>query len=85
MVNQVASNGGNETVHLAHPFVLNHLLPDLSQNINFYRYLGSLTTPPCTEGVTWLVAEAVSHIGQEQVRFYFFVHLNIKIVFTLSD
>jgi carbonic anhydrase len=28
------------------------LLPKASK---FYRYGGSLTAPPCTEGVTWLV------------------------------
>ncbi|KAH9400351.1 Alpha-carbonic anhydrase, partial [Tyrophagus putrescentiae] len=68
MVNEVASSGGSETAHLEHPFVLNHLLPDLSENINFYRYHGSLTTPPCTEGVTWIIAEAVAHIGRDQIE-----------------
>lgn len=30
---------------------------------NFYTYSGSLTTYPCTEGITWIVFEEVVHIG----------------------
>ena len=68
MATKVAHLGGDQTVHLQHPFIMNNLLPDLShQDVNFYRYQGSLTTPPCTEGVNWLIAEAVAHVGREQV------------------
>ncbi|XP_073111245.1 alpha carbonic anhydrase 7-like isoform X2 [Elaeis guineensis] len=34
----------------------------------YYRYIGSLTTPPCTEGVTWSLIQEVRFVSKKQVR-----------------
>uniref|UniRef100_A0A2N9F834 carbonic anhydrase n=1 Tax=Fagus sylvatica TaxID=28930 RepID=A0A2N9F834_FAGSY len=34
----------------------------------YYRYIGSLTVPPCTEGVIWTIAKKVRTVSREQVR-----------------
>ncbi|PKU61578.1 alpha carbonic anhydrase 7 isoform X1 [Dendrobium catenatum] len=34
----------------------------------YYRYMGSLTTPPCTEGVTWTIIKKIRTVSREQVR-----------------
>ncbi len=34
---------------------------------DYYRFSGSLTTPPCSEGVNWLVLKQYDSIGQAQV------------------
>jgi carbonic anhydrase len=34
----------------------------------YYRYMGSLTTPPCTEGITWTVFRAPVEASPEQIR-----------------
>lgn len=39
----------------------------LPKNKDYYRFDGSLTTPPCSEGVRWLVLQNYSHVNQEQV------------------
>ncbi|URE05289.1 bifunctional monodehydroascorbate reductase and carbonic [Musa troglodytarum] len=33
----------------------------------YYRYMGSLTTPPCTEGVVWTIVKKVRTVTREQV------------------
>lgn len=39
----------------------------LPSDHDYYRYNGSLTTPPCTEGVWWLVLKRPATVSKEQV------------------
>ncbi len=57
--------GGRVDVH-AEPLGVRELLEgDLG---NFFHYAGSLTTPPFTEAVEWVVLERIFEAGPEQVR-----------------
>jgi carbonic anhydrase len=40
----------------------------LPKGRSYYSFNGSLTTPPCTEGVRWLVIEEPSTVSHEQVE-----------------
>ena len=42
----------------------NILLP---QNRDYYRFNGSLTTPPCSEGVWWLVMKQITTASKDQI------------------
>jgi carbonic anhydrase len=48
-------------------------LGQLLENVNvneFYTYQGSLTTPPCTEGVLWLVSNTPQTLSAGQLEFF---------------
>jgi carbonic anhydrase len=40
----------------------------LPHAVGYYMYMGSLTAPPCTEGVTWLVLKPPVDISGEQIN-----------------
>ena len=46
------------------PLDLNALLP---ADRRYYTYMGSLTTPPCSEGVLWMVMQQPVPIAAEQI------------------
>lgn len=46
------------------PLDLNQLLP---AERGYYTYMGSLTTPPCTEGVLWMVLRQPSALSAQQM------------------
>lgn len=42
----------------------------LPRDQRYYQYMGSLTTPPCTEGVLWLILKQPVSISREQLRLF---------------
>jgi carbonic anhydrase len=46
---------------------LNELLP---KDQRYYQFIGSLTTPPCTEGVLWMVLKQPVAISRDQLRLF---------------
>jgi carbonic anhydrase len=46
---------------------MNLLLP---KDQRYYQFIGSLTTPPCTEGVLWMVLKQPTPISREQIRLF---------------
>jgi carbonic anhydrase len=41
----------------------------------FFTYAGSLTTPPCTEGITWYVLKAPIEMSRAQIAAYAYMKL----------
>ena len=51
----------------AEPIDLQQLLPE---NRAYWTYMGSLTTPPCTEGVLWMVMKQPLPVSADQVAIF---------------
>ena len=61
---QMPTEVAHENALTAH-IQLRKLLP---QNLSYYRYSGSLTTPPCTEGVRWMVLKHPQTVSEQQIQ-----------------
>jgi carbonic anhydrase len=46
---------------------LNEILP---KDQRYYQFMGSLTTPPCTEGVLWMVLKQPVQLSQAQYKLF---------------
>jgi carbonic anhydrase len=46
---------------------MNELLP---KDQRYYQFMGSLTTPPCSEGVLWLVLKQPTPVSREQIKLF---------------
>jgi carbonic anhydrase len=55
----------NKEMALKHSLNLSALIPG---DKHYYRFSGSLTTPPCTEGVRWLVLKQPIYASAEQLK-----------------
>ena len=42
----------------------------LPANRTYYTYMGSLTTPPCTEDVLWMVLKEPSEVSADQIAIF---------------
>lgn len=52
-------------------FSVDELIPE---NKSYYHYIGSLTTPPLTEGVEWYVMKNVLEVSAEQLLRFIDIH-----------
>lgn len=53
-------------------FKLNQILPSENFCRSYIQYVGSLTTPPCTEGIIWNIFTKKIKVSKEQVKLKFF-------------
>lgn len=54
----------NESVNALSNIDISQLIP---KSRDYYTYMGSMTTPPCTEGVLWLVMKETIEMSPEQI------------------
>lgn len=58
------ANKGDKAKHAIGDDDLMNLIP---KNKEYFHYMGSLTTPPCTEGVHWYVMKNPIEMSKEEI------------------
>lgn len=61
---ELPKKAGN-TLKLQHQDLAAAFLPE---NLAYYRFNGSLTTPPCSEGVRWIVLKDIQQASKQQIQ-----------------
>lgn len=63
----VASRGGVGGLDASTRFAPTNSAALIPADTSYYTYMGSLTTPPCTEGVEWIVMTETLEVSKEQL------------------
>ena len=61
-------NNANKNSEEKHSVADNSLMELLPENKEYFHYMGSLTTPPCTEGVNWYVLKTPIEASKEEIE-----------------
>ncbi|OTF78790.1 carbonic anhydrase-like protein, partial [Euroglyphus maynei] len=64
MIYKLQESTPEQSQFMRDTITLENILPENTKKL--YRYHGSLTTPPCTEGLVWLVLNQPNAIGHSQ-------------------
>lgn len=64
LLDNIKLSGDNKDIDLG---ILNPGLIKFGSR-KYYRYVGSLTTPPCSEGVIWTIVKKVRTVSREQLK-----------------
>ena len=48
--------------------LMSHILESVSYFNEFWTYKGSLTSPPCMEGIRWFMARTIAYTSVEEMR-----------------
>ena len=58
------------TVEKIEPIGIQELLPELKNLKKYWMYQGSLTTPPCSNTVKWIISQDFVKMQKSQVQYY---------------
>ncbi|MDN4493475.1 carbonic anhydrase [Ureibacillus aquaedulcis] len=65
MWDEIPTDGDEAAKILKNPVDLQLLLPEQK---SVYQYMGSITAPPCTEGVNWFILEQPIEMSDDQIN-----------------